>query len=124
MSDIDINKVIAAQDPDADIENLSRANDIRDWSREQASTQAQADGISLGDDHWKVIDILRAFYVEHGTEPGAREIAAMLNEAFKAKGGSRYLYQLFPGGPVSQGSRLAGVPTPHDAKSDSFGSSF
>ncbi|MCB1527883.1 MAG: TusE/DsrC/DsvC family sulfur relay protein [Hyphomicrobiaceae bacterium] len=124
MSDLDINKLIAAQDPDVEVEKLSRSNDIAGWSKEQAEKDAKADGITLGDDHWKVIDLLRAHYVEHGEEKGAREIAEMLDNAFKAQGGSRYLYQLFPGGPVAQGTRLAGVPVPHDAQSASFGSSF
>ncbi|MFV0369810.1 MAG: TusE/DsrC/DsvC family sulfur relay protein [Hyphomicrobiaceae bacterium] len=124
MSDLDINKLIAAQDPDVDVEKLSRSNDIANWSKEQAADQAKADGISFSDDHWKVIELLRAYYIEHGNEHNAREIAEMLNDAFQAQGGRRYLYQLFPGGPVSQGSRLAGVPVPHDAQSASFGSSF
>ncbi|MFV0369349.1 MAG: TusE/DsrC/DsvC family sulfur relay protein [Hyphomicrobiaceae bacterium] len=124
MSDLDINKLIAAQDPDVDVEKLSRSNDIASWSKEQAVDQAKADGISFGDDHWKVIELLRAYYIEHGSENSAREIAEMLNDAFQTQGGRRYLYQLFPGGPVSQGSRLAGVPVPHDAQSASFGSSF
>jgi sulfur relay (sulfurtransferase) DsrC/TusE family protein len=32
-----------------------------------------------------------------------------LNEQFSALGGSEYLYRLFPGGPVSQGNRIANL---------------
>ena len=124
MADVDINKAIAAQTSDADLSQMSRADEIRSWSQDVARERAAADGLELGADHWRVIEMLQKLYVERGPAPHARLVSNMLNEAFEAQGGSRYLYQLFPGGPVTQGSRLAGVPAPHDAKDDSFGSTF
>ncbi|MCB1506430.1 MAG: TusE/DsrC/DsvC family sulfur relay protein [Hyphomicrobiaceae bacterium] len=124
MADVDINKAIAAQTSDADLSQMSRADEIQSWSQDVARERAAADGLELGADHWRVIEMLQKLYVERGPAPHARLVSNMLNEAFEAQGGSRYLYQLFPGGPVTQGSRLAGVPAPHDAKDDSFGSTF
>jgi tRNA 2-thiouridine synthesizing protein E len=48
----------------------------------------------------------------------------LLNERFAKEGGSKFLYELFPGGPVARGSRLAGVPAPSDARDLSFGSTY
>ena len=124
MSDIDINKAIAAQYSGADLDAAARAHEVGGWSRETALEMAQAEGLALGEDHWAVIDLLRKTYVERGRMQHARFLAGLLNDAFADKGGSKYLYQLFPGGPVAQGSRLAGVPAPHDTQDLSFGSSF
>lgn len=124
MTDIDINKAIGAQQSGASFEQATRADELRDWSREAATEMAGAEGLQLGTDHWRVIDLLRTTYVERGRAPHARILASMLDGAFATQGGSKYLYQLFPGGPVTQGSRLAGVPAPHDAEDKSFGTSF
>lgn len=124
MTGIDINKAIELEQSGEDFDKVTRASEIGNWSKEAAKKLATDDGIELGDDHWKVIEFLRSIYVERGRAPHARYLANLLNEAFEEQGGSKYLYQLFPGGPVSQGSRLAGVPTPHDARDLSFGSSF
>lgn len=123
MTNIDINKVIEAEQG-ADIDKAARAHEIGGWSKDSASQLAKDEGIELADAHWKVIELLRSIYVERGPAPNARNLAGLLNDAFAAQGGSKYLYLLFPGGPVSQGSRLAGVPAPHDARDLSFGSSF
>lgn len=124
MTDIDINKAIATGEPGANPDVLARAHEIGGWSREQAIEMAKAEGIELGVDHWTVIELLRTNYVEHGRTRHARHLAGLLDDAFAAQGGSKFLYLLFPGGPVSQGSRLAGIPAPHDARDLSFGSSY
>lgn len=124
MTDIDINKAMEAEQSGADMDKAARSHEIVNWSKEAASQMAKDEGIELGDQHWKVIEFLRSTYVDRGKAPHARYLASLLNDAFEAQGGSKYLYQLFPGGPVSQGSRLAGVPVPHDARDLSFGSSY
>lgn len=124
MTDIDINKAIGVAQAGADLDQMAREDEIRGWSRDEAIRTAQAEGVELGDAHWKVIDFLREIYVQRGVAPHARMLSNMLNGEFSAAGGSRFLYQLFPGGPVAQGSRIAGVPAPHDAQDLSFGSSF
>lgn len=50
--------------------------------------------------------------------------ARAFTKQFSAEGGSRYLRRLFTDGPVSQGSRLANLPTPLFATDTSFGTSY
>jgi len=60
-------------------------------------------------------------YRENGRPANVREVMHRLERDFVDEGGSRYLYELFPKGPVSQGSRLAGVPAPLCSSDPSFG---
>lgn len=95
---------------------------FRAWDESQAKETAKELGIDLGDDHWKVIKFLRVHYENNGQLNHARELTSALNERFVDEGGSRWLYQLFPEGPVNQGTRIAGVPAPADAADPHFGS--
>jgi tRNA 2-thiouridine synthesizing protein E len=64
---------------------------------------------------------LRGLYRKNGRAQSARQLGRALENDFHEEGGRRYLYQLFPRGPVSQGSRLAGVPAPPYSGDASFG---
>jgi tRNA 2-thiouridine synthesizing protein E len=79
----------------------------QDWSQEKSARLAEDEGISLNNEHWAVIAYLRHSYIEDGLPRFARTTARALNRQFSAQGGSKYLYGLFAGGPVTQGSRLA-----------------
>lgn len=91
----------------------------RHWSPRKAAAVAESLGIALTDDHWLVIYALREYYRTHG-RARARTLAAYLEH----EGGQsrRELYDLFPGGPVLQGSMIAGLPPPDDVADRSFGS--
>ena len=91
------------------------------WNRGKAVTLAVEEGIDLGDDHWRAIRAVQEFYAKNDTLR-AREMHDALDELFHAKGGIRYLYLLFPGGPVAQGCRLAGLKAPAGTTDKSFGS--
>jgi len=52
----------------------------------------------------------------------ARREGLELGEKFHRQGGIRHLYQLFPGGPVAQGCRIAGLKAPAGATDKGFGS--
>jgi len=52
----------------------------------------------------------------------ARELHDALEERFHSRGGMKFLYDLFPGGPVTQGCRLAGLEPPAGSHEEGFGS--
>jgi len=120
---LDINKAINdprhyANDPEG---NMS---DLPPWSPNFANQQAELEGLTLTDEHWEVIYHLRERYRQHGNEDNARDVLRDLEERFCDQRGRAYLYELFPRGPVSQASQLAGLPLPHHTRDLSFGSAM
>ena len=92
-----------------------------DWNREAAEGAARAEGVVLGADHWSAIGALQAYFAQN-PRPNIRELHDALDERFHAGGGIKHLYTIFPGGPVAQGCRFAGLPVPAGAADRSFGS--
>ena len=77
------------------------------WTEELAKLIAQEDGIeNLTEDHWKIINIIRANYLEKGLAPMVRVICK--ESGLKLK----QIYELFPLGPARGACRVAGLPTP------------
>ncbi|MGC2166529.1 MAG: TusE/DsrC/DsvC family sulfur relay protein [Gallionella sp.] len=92
------------------------------WSPLKVRQLGEEEGIGeLTEAHWHVIYMLRDLYRENGKSLGAREVMHLLEKDFINEGGGKYLYELFPKGPVNQGSRLAGLPIPRNANDPSFG---
>ncbi len=92
-----------------------------DWSPDVAIARAEGAGLILTSDHWEAIAGLQDYFSRH--EFGKRrELADALNEKFHHKGGLKYLYHLFPGGPVAQGCVIAGLKPPPGSVDQSFGS--
>lgn len=77
-----------------------------DWSPGMAEEIARAEGLELTADHWEAV----------------RALHDALDERFHSRGGIKALYLLFPGGPIAQGCRLAGLKAPYLSKDLSFGS--
>lgn len=95
------------------------------WSRADAEKAAAREGLRLTDEHWRVVQALREYYARHeaaGLPIHLRDLHDALEEAFHAEGGLRHLYALFPGGPVAQGCRIAGLKPPFIACDTGFGS--
>jgi tRNA 2-thiouridine synthesizing protein E len=93
------------------------------WTRARALEAAKQEGIELADEHWVALRALQEYFARH--EPTAinlRELHDALDEKFHRQGGIRHLYLLFPGGPVAQGCRLAGLKAPAGAIDRGFGS--
>lgn len=114
---LDINKATTTQrDPEGNMFGLEP------WSPLIAQRQAEAEGIFLSDEHWEIIIYLRERYREFGGARSAREILHELEEKFSDGHGRLGLYELFPRGPVSQASRIGGLPLPPYSSDPSFGS--
>jgi TusE/DsrC/DsvC family sulfur relay protein len=96
--------------------------EIEDWDRNVATELAEKEGIQLTDAHWEVASYLRKLYQGSGPVDYARDLSAILDQRFKSKGGLKYLFTLFPNGPVTQGCKIAGLSVPHDSTQNSFGS--
>jgi TusE/DsrC/DsvC family sulfur relay protein len=117
----DVNEFIGNQrmqqnDPEGYLAGLDH------WSPLLANRIAEADGLVLSDQHWQVIYCLREWFRDYGPDWTARQVTLRLNRDYADEGGSRYLYQLFPHGPLAQGCRFAGLPLPRGTLSKSFGS--
>ncbi|UCE89094.1 MAG: TusE/DsrC/DsvC family sulfur relay protein [Pseudomonadota bacterium] len=92
------------------------------WTRAAAEEIAADEGVHLAEAHWNVVEFLRDYYQSNGIPEHARQLSDALSARFAADGGLKYLYTLFPKGPVNQGNRIAGVPVPSDSADPSFGS--
>ena len=94
-----------------------------DWSREQAEEVAKTEGLTLTETHWEVVRALQELCTQN-VEPAlnARDLHDALDEHFHAEGGIKYLYELFPKGPLAQGCLLAGVEPPAGTQDQGMGS--
>lgn len=95
-----------------------------DWSQANALTLMRNEGLVASDDLWEAVRALQEYYARHqeAVTINTRELHDALDEKFHGKGGIRYLYQLFPGGPVAQGCRVAGLKAPAGTVDRGFGS--
>jgi len=94
-----------------------------EWAPAIALETAQKEGLQLGEDHWETVRALQAYFARHeDVAINMRELHDALDEKFHLKGGIKALYLLFPGGPVAQGCRIAGLKVPVGAISPGFGS--
>jgi len=96
--------------------------DIEQWDRTVATELAKQEAIELTDEVWSVVSFLRRYFDEFGGIEYSRDLSALLDQKYHSQGGLKYLFTLFPKGPVSQGCRIAGIPLPKDSKNLSFGS--
>ena len=94
-----------------------------EWTREDAIREAEADGLTLTDDHWELIRALHEYYERHkDSRINLRELHDALDERFHTRGGRKYLFALMPKGPVAQGCRIAGLKPPAGTTESGFGS--
>ena len=93
------------------------------WSVTEVTSTAASEGLELGRDHWEVVHALQEYFARHESQAiNTRELHDALDERFHTQGGLKYLYTLFPGGPVAQGCRIAGLEPPAGSLDEGFGS--
>jgi TusE/DsrC/DsvC family sulfur relay protein len=77
------------------------------WDQQVAADFATTEGVeSLTENHWKVINYLRNYYLQFGIAPMIRKVCK--ETGFKLN----EIYQLFPSGPAKGACKLAGLPKP------------
>lgn len=86
---------------------------IADWDPDVAEHLARLQNIELTREHWEIINLLRAFYVEYNASPSMRALINAVRDQYGPdKGNSIYLAKLFPGGAALQANNIAGLPKP------------
>jgi tRNA 2-thiouridine synthesizing protein E len=82
-----------------------------DWSEDLAGHMAKLEDIELTERHWDVLRYLREeFFGNSEHQPNTRTIVKAMSEKWGAAVDQRELYDLFPGDPSKQASRIAGLP--------------
>jgi tRNA 2-thiouridine synthesizing protein E len=83
-----------------------------DWDRDAAEAIAAAEGLSLIQDHWDVIEYLREAYFENnGEQPNNRAILKAMQAKWPGRNvDNKTLFDLFPGNPSKQAGKIAGLP--------------
>lgn len=78
--------------------------DENSWNREIAVKLARFQGIGeLSEDHWKVLNYIRGYFLEHDRAPMIRKVCQVTG--FKLQ----QLYRLFPLGPAEGACKIAGL---------------
>jgi tRNA 2-thiouridine synthesizing protein E len=88
-----------------------------EWNEEVARLVALHDGITLTDTHWGLVAYFRHYYQENQRVPSMNKLVMTLGRhhgpAFSdRKVYEKFLYDLFPRGPVQTLARLSGLPRP------------
>jgi dissimilatory sulfite reductase related protein len=77
------------------------------WNIDVAKDFMTSEGVAeLTEDHMKVINYLRSYYLEFGIAPMIRKLCK--ETGFKLN----QIYELFPSGPAKGACKLAGLPKP------------
>jgi tRNA 2-thiouridine synthesizing protein E len=77
------------------------------WSKDVAEDLAKTENASpMGEEHWKLVNYLRDYYVKFGIAPPIRMVVKQTGIDLKK------IYVLFPGGPAKGACKVAGLPKP------------
>ena len=77
------------------------------WDEAVAKSLAATEGVSeMTDNHWKVVNYLRGYYLEFQMAPMIRKLCK--ESGFKLK----EIYDMFPSGPAKGACKVAGLPKP------------
>ena len=77
------------------------------WNEMVAAALASTEGVEdLSEEHWKVVNYLRDYYLKFGVAPMIRKLCK--ETGFKLN----KIYELFPSGPAKGACKVAGLPKP------------
>lgn len=90
-----------------DVNDEGFLTDSTQWDEDLARVLAEQIGITLTDEHWKVIRFLRKDFEEVGESATLRRVSAHGGIPVKQ------LFTLFPQKPAKKMAYVAGLPKPH-----------
>ena len=77
------------------------------WNKDVAAALATTEAVEeLTEEHWKVMNYLRDYYLEFGVAPMIRKLCKETGFPLKK------IYELFPSGPAKGACKLAGLAKP------------
>ena len=77
------------------------------WNEEVALALATTEAVDeMTDDHWKLVNYLREYWLEFGIAPMIRKLCKKTGFSLKE------VYELFPSGPAKGACKVAGLPKP------------
>jgi dissimilatory sulfite reductase related protein len=101
MSQLEVNGKTLTLDEDGFIQEPEK------WDQAVAEALAKTEGVdAMTDEHWKVVNYLREYYLEYESAPMIRMVCKQTG--FKLK----EIYDLFPSGPAKGACKVAGMPKP------------
>ncbi len=86
--------------------------------------RAAAMDIALTKERLEVVDFVLDFYAHCEDCRNARQLMKVMDQEFAEKGGKKYLYRLFPQGPLSQIHELTNLPDLRNQVDNGFGTSY
>lgn len=101
MAQINLNGTMYEVDEDGFLQEPDK------WNESIAKAMAANEGVgALTDDHWKIINYLRNYYIDNGIAPMVRKLTKETGVQLKQ------IYELFPQGPANSACKWAGLPKP------------
>ncbi len=86
---------------------------LDDWNEELANYLAEIEEVQMTDAHWEVVNFLRNYYKQYQIAPMIKILVKEIGKVMgPEKGNTKYLYELYPGGPAKQACKIAGLPKP------------
>jgi TusE/DsrC/DsvC family sulfur relay protein len=77
------------------------------WNQTVAAAIGTTEGVeNLTEEHWKVVNYLRDYYLKFGVAPMIRKLCKETGFDLKK------IYALFPSGPAKGACKVAGLPKP------------
>jgi len=77
------------------------------WNEDVAKALASTEGVTdLSENHWKLVNYLRKYYVDFGVAPMIRKLCKETGFSLKE------VYEMFPSGPAKGACKVAGLPKP------------
>lgn len=87
--------------------------ELADWSPAVAEQIANEIPVTLGPEHWELIDLVRDFHARTDVVPAMRPLVKLVRDNLGAeKGSSLHLNLLFPNGAAKLLAKIAGLPKP------------